>query len=144
MSWLRNVTLPIVLLIGGTRGRLRARSRLRRRFRGGRVPDTTDTGGSRSAPGTPRRRVRVSRLRLVGNGTRWRAGACADPPRFVRCLRLVAYALAIAIVAAVALVALVGATQRPDERQAWSDRYRPETEARLEGHRRGLPQISVL
>lgn len=59
-------------------------------------------------------------------------------------MRLVAYALAIAIVAAVAIMALVGAIQRPNERQAWSDRSGPEAEANLEGHRRALPQINVL
>lgn len=141
MSWFRNATLPLVLLIGGTRARLRARSRLRRRSRGGRLSGTTPSGG---APGTPGRRVRVSRLRLIGDGARWRAGACADPPRFVRYLRLATYALAIAIVAAVAIMALVGAIQRPNERPGGSDRSSPATKARLEGHRQGLPQISVL
>lgn len=144
MSWFRDATLFLVLLVQGTRARLRPRSRLRRRSRGGRVSAITDGVGSRSAPGTPRGRVRVSHLRLIGNGSRWRAGACVDPPRFVRYLRLAAYTLAIAVVAVVAIMALVAAIQRPNERQAWSDRDRPEAEARLEGHRRGLPRISVL
>jgi hypothetical protein len=69
----------------------------------------------RFPPGIPSRRVRVSRLRLVGRRKAGSACPCTDPPRLVRYLRYIMYVLAIAIVTAVAIKELYGATQPAEE-----------------------------
>jgi hypothetical protein len=83
----------------------------------------------RFPPGIPSRRVRVSRLRLVGRRKAGSACPCTDPPRLVRYLRYVTYVLAIAIVTAVAIKDLYGATQPAEEGQVPGLHDSRETEA---------------
>ena len=107
---------------------------------GTREPGTTDRVGGRSAPGISNRRVQVSRLRLIGKANAGPACLGTDPPRFLRYLRHATYVLAIAIVAAVAVKALYGATQRPEEGLAPGlyDRARQEAVERFGADLRGL------
>lgn len=107
---------------------------------GTREPGTTDRVGGRSAPGISNRRVQVSRLRLVGKANAGPACPGSDAPRFLRYLRHATYVLAIAIVAAVTVMALYGATQRPEEGQApgIDDRAGQEAVERFGADLRGL------
>jgi hypothetical protein len=87
----------------------------------------------RSPPGGRNRRIWVSRLRLIGKRNAGPPRPCTDPPRFVRYLRYAIYVLAIAIVAAVTIKSLHGATRSPEAGQGPGphDSTRPEAVERL-------------
>ena len=82
-----------------------------------RQPGRTAGVGDHSARGITSRRIRVSRLRLIGRVNAGSAAPCADPPRIARYLRYALYVLAIAIAAAVTIKALYRVTQRAEEGQ---------------------------